>query len=251
VADGADREAAGDRGVAAVNADAGVLSARVADVHRRVRDSGGDPGRMRIVAVTKGFGPEAVQAAKAAGLADVGENYAQELLAKAELLAQAEPPASAGAPLAGIRWHFLGPVQRNKVKGLAPLVGTWHGIDREAAADAVAGAAPGSEVMVQVNVTGDANRPGCRREEVDRLVAHIRTLALDLSGLMAVGPAEVGEGSRTCFRWLAAKARELGVRELSMGMSEDFEMAVSEGATTLRLGRVLFGDRPKRTAVRR
>ncbi|HET6873304.1 MAG TPA: YggS family pyridoxal phosphate-dependent enzyme [Acidimicrobiales bacterium] len=243
--------------MAAVTADAGVLAARVADVQRRVRDSGGDPDRMRIVAVTKGFGPEAVQAAQAAGLADVGENYAQELLAKAESLAnaelitEAEEPAAAGASLAGIRWHFLGPVQRNKVKGLAPLVGTWHGIDREAAADAVAGAAPGSEVMVQVNVTGDANRPGCHPDEVDRLVAHVRTLPLDLSGLMAVGPAEVGEGSRSCFRWLATKARELGLRELSMGMSEDFEMAVSEGATTLRLGRVLFGDRPKRTAVRR
>jgi pyridoxal phosphate enzyme (YggS family) len=222
-----------------VTADAGVLAARVADVHRRVRDSGGDPDRMRIVAVTKGFGPEAVDAAQAAGLADVGENYAQELLAKA-----------ASAP-GGTRWHFLGPVQRNKVNRLAPLVGTWHGIDREAAADAVASAAPGREVMIQVNVTGDANRPGCHPDEVDRLVAHVRTLPLDLSGLMAVGPAEVGEGSRACFRWLAAKARELGVRELSMGMSEDFEMAVSEGATTLRLGRVLFGDRPKHMAVRR
>jgi pyridoxal phosphate enzyme (YggS family) len=215
-------------------ADGAVVAARVAEVHRRVAASGGDPERIRIVAVTKGFGPDAVRAARQAGLADVGENYAQELLAKAP-----EAPD-------GTRWHFLGPVQRNKVGRLAPWVAAWHGIDRPAAAEAVAAASPGSEVMVQVNVVGEAGRPGCPPEGVAELVARVRTLPLDLSGLMAVGPARVGERSRECFRWLAERAAELDLRELSMGMSEDFEMAVAEGATTLRLGRVLFGPRPER-----
>jgi uncharacterized pyridoxal phosphate-containing UPF0001 family protein len=188
---------------------------------------------MRIVAVTKGFGPGAVEAARAAGLPDVGENYARELLAKA-----------AGAP-EGTKWHFLGPVQRNKVRRLAAVISTWHGLDRRVAADAVAAAAPGAEVMVEVNVVGDPGRPGCAPGEVGELVAHVRELPLDLSGLMAVGPAEVGERSRDCFRWLARRADELGLRELSMGMSDDFEIAVAEGATTLRLGRVLFGARPR------
>ena len=214
-----------------VSTDVTQVATRVADVRRRVASSGGDPERIRIVAVTKGFGSDAVAAARAAGLDDVGENYAQELLAKAE-----------AAPR-DLRWHFLGPVQRNKVRRLASLVSTWHGIDRPAAADAVAAASPGAEVLVEVNVGGEPGRPGCRPEEVADLVAHTRTLPLDLSGLMTVGPARVGPKSRDTFRWLAGRAAELGLRELSMGMSDDFEMAVAEGATTLRLGRALFGPR--------
>jgi pyridoxal phosphate enzyme (YggS family) len=221
------------------NAELSAVADRVSDVRRRVAASGGDPERVRIVAVTKGFGPDAVRAAQQAGLADVGENYAQELLAKVP-----DSPE-------GIRWHFLGPVQRNKVRRLAPKVAVWHGIDRSAAAEAVAAAAPGSEVLVQVNVTGDPGRPGCPPAGVAELVAHVRHLPLDLSGLMAVGPAAVGDGSRECFRWLAERAAELGLRELSMGMSDDFEIAIEEGATTLRLGRVLFGPRPEPKVERR
>ena len=223
--------------------DPDVVAERLADVRLRVSAAGGDPDGTRIVAVTKGFGSEAVAAARQAGLVDLGENYAQELLTKA-----------AAAP-EGSRWHFLGPVQRNKVGRLASLVSTWHGVDRPAAAESVASAAgrvgsAGVEVLIQVNVTGDPGRPGCAPEDVEPLVARVRELPVDLSGLMAVGPARVGERSRECFRWLARKAAELGLRELSMGMSDDFEMAVAEGATTLRLGRVLFGPRPDRTVQR-
>ena len=215
-----------------------VVAERLADVYRRVESSGGDPARLRIVAVTKGFGPDAVTAARDAGLSDVGENYAQELLAKA-----------AAAP-SGMRWHFLGAVQRNKVAKLARAVSAWHAIDRAAAADSVAASAPGAEVFVEVNVTGEAGRPGCAPAEVEGLVAYVRGLPLQLSGLMTVGPADVGERSRDCFRWLSNRARDLGLRELSMGMSDDFELAVAEGATTLRLGRVLFGPRPDPAGVR-
>lgn len=215
------------------------VAERVADVRRRVEASGGDPDRVRIVAVTKGFGPDAVVAARAAGLSDVGENYAQELLAKAPLAPE------------GTVWHFLGPLQRNKVRRLASRVGVWHAIDRIAAAEAVAAAAPGSEVMVQVNVTGASGRPGCAPEAVGVLVDTVRAMPLDLSGLMAVGPAGDAEGTRRCFRWLARTAAGMGLRELSMGMSEDFEVAVEEGATTLRLGRILFGDRPGVKTVQR
>ena len=215
------------------------VAERLEDVRRRVERHGGDPERIRIVAVTKGFGSDAVSAARAAGLVDLGENYAQELLAKA-----------ADAPQ-GTSWHFLGPVQRNKVGRLAPVVSTWHAIDRPAAARAVAAHAPGAEVMIQVNVVGDPARPGCPPDGVADLVEQVRDLPVDLSGLMAVAPAGDTEAARSSFRWLARKAGELGLRELSMGMSEDFEMAVAEGATTLRLGRVLFGPRPKRPAVQR
>lgn len=222
-----------------MTAGAHAVAERVLDVRRRVESRGADPDRIRIVAVTKGFGPEAVDAARQAGLLDVGENYAQELASKA--------PHSP----AGTKWHFLGAPQRNKVGRLAPLVSTWHAIDRAAAAEAVAAASPGVEVMVQVNVVGDPNRSGCSPDGLGALVKQVRQLPLDLSGLMAVGPAGDPEGSRRSFRWLAGRARELGLRELSMGMSDDFEVAVEEGATTLRLGRVLFGPRPERTRVQR
>jgi pyridoxal phosphate enzyme (YggS family) len=218
-------------GVTHVGAEA--VASRLAEVRRRVARAGGDPTSIRIVAVTKGFEVRTVEAALAAGLPDVGENYAQELVAKA---GQTSAPA---------RWHFLGPVQRNKVKRLAPLVTVWHGIDRAVAADAVAAARPGVEVLVQVNLTGQAGRPGCRPEDVDDLVRYCRQRPISLSGLMAIGPEGDLDRTRSSFAWLARRARQLGLRELSMGMSDDFEVAVAEGATTLRLGRVLFGPRPE------
>lgn len=209
------------------------VAARVEDIRTRVARTGRDPEGVRIVAVTKGFSSSVVGAAVEAGLYDLGENYAQELVAKAT-----EAPD-------GVRWHFLGAVQRNKVPRLAPLVRTWHAIDRSAAAASVARAAPGAEVMVEVNVAGEPGKAGCRPDEVEDLVSTCRDLPLDVSGLMTVGPAGDQEGTRRCFRWLAAKARQLELRELSMGMSDDFELAVEEGATTLRLGRVIFGPRPE------
>jgi len=229
---------AGHSGLAVVTVDSDAVAERLADVYRRVESSGGDLARLRIVAVTKGFGPDAVMAARHAGLTDVGENYAQELLGKV-------PSAPTGT-----NWHFLGPIQRNKVAKLARAVSAWHGIDRPAAADSVAAASPGAEVFVEVNVTGEVGRPGCAPAEVEDLAAHVRDLPLQLSGLMTVGPASVGERSRECFGWLSARARELGLRELSMGMSDDFELAVAQGATTLRLGRVLFGPRPEPAGTR-
>lgn len=218
-------------GVTVLEADE--VAARVEDIRTRVARTGRDPEGVRIVAVTKGFSSSVVGAAVEAGLYDLGENYAQELVAKAT-----EAPD-------GVRWHFLGGVQRNKVPRLAPLVRTWHAIDRSAAAASVARAAPGAEVMVEVNVAGEPGKAGCRPDEVEDLVSTCRDLPLDVSGLMTVGPAGDQEKTRRCFRWLAAKARQLELRELSMGMSDDFELAVEEGATTLRLGRVIFGPRPE------
>ena len=217
----------------------GSVAERLDAVHDRIRLAGGDPSAIRIVAVTKGFDAAIVDSAVSAGLADIGENYAQELFAKSKLV-NSQP-----------RWHFLGRLQTNKVRRLASLVRVWHGIDRAAAAEAVAGAGPGSEVMVQVNVAGSSSKGGCRPDQLEDLVGRCRELPLSLTGLMAVGLAGDPDGTRRCFRWLAGRAADLGLPELSMGMSDDFEVAVEEGATTLRLGRILFGSRPERAAVRR
>lgn len=214
------------------------VTAAVADVRRRIASTGRAPEEVRIVAVTKGFAAEAVTAAVAAGLVDCGENFAQSLLGKAP----AAPPE--------VRWHFLGPVQRNKVKGLAPLVHLWHGIDRLAAGEAVARRAPGAAVLVQVNLTGDPARPGSAWAEAAALVDGLRSLGLDVLGLMGVAAPDRVE-ARAQFRRLAALAGDLGLAELSMGMSGDLEVAVEEGATLVRVGTALFGARPGGPQVRR
>ena len=214
------------------------VTAALADVHRRITSAGGDPGNVRVVAVTKAFGPEAVVAARAAGLVDCGENYAQSLLEKVPVVPE------------GTRWHFLGPVQRNKVKALAPHVSLWQGIDREAAGAEVARRAPGAAVLVQVNLTGDPARPGCSWADAPALVERLGELGLEVRGLMGVAAPDL-EAARLQFRRLAALADALGLAERSMGMSGDLEVAIQEGATTVRIGTSLFGARPGSPQVRR
>ena len=205
-----------------VRARAAALRARLASA------AGGRP--VTVVAVTKGFGPEAVEAAMAAGLADVGESYGQEVAAKAG------DPRTDGA-----RWHFLGAVQRRKVRDLAPLVHLWQSVDREAAGHEIARHAPGAAVLVQVNVTAAPGRNGCSWDDAPLLVVQLRSIGLDVRGLMAVAGMDE---PRAQFRRLAGLARDLGLSELSMGMSGDLEVAVEEGATMVRVGRALFGARP-------
>lgn len=200
-------------------------------VRSRIASAGRDPDQITIVAVTKGFGVDVVRAAAAAGLHDVGENQAQQLLAK----------VADGVPVE-TRWHFLGPVQRNKVKKLSPHVTLWHGIDRAVAGAEVARHRPGAAVLVQVNVSGHDARPGCSWEAAGPLVDRLRDEGLDVRGLMGV--ASPGDGARAEFRRLAALRDDLGLDELSMGMSGDLEVAVEEGATILRIGSALFGPRP-------
>jgi len=229
-----------------------LVAERLAQVRDRIAKAGASPSSVRVVAVTKGFGSEAVEAAVGAGLLDLGENYAQELLSKA-----------ATAP-AGVRWHFLGGLQRNKLARLAPHVHLWHGVDSVEGALALARRRPAAAVLVQVRATaaGESDRPGeCNLAgdggpvraprhgasvgEVPALVESARAAGLDVRGLMAVGRAHAArEEARRTFRGVASLASTLGLSEVSMGMSDDFELAVAEGATIIRLGRALFGERP-------
>ncbi len=189
--------------------------------------------------MTKGFGPEAVIAAVGAGLLDVGENYAQELVAKA---------GDAGEKLdADLRpcWHFIGRLQRNKIRKIAHLVDLWQSVDRTEAAVEIARRAPGARVLVQVDVAGIGDRGGCPPGETAQLVAGCQRAGLEVAGLMAVGEPGPPERARSGFRLLAAQAADLGLAELSMGMSDDIEVAVEEGATMVRVGTALFGPRPR------
>jgi pyridoxal phosphate enzyme (YggS family) len=207
------------------------VAVNVNTVRERIRSAGANPDSVRLVAVTKGFGPEVVEAVLSAGVVDVAESYAQELEAKA-------------AVVSGPRWHFVGRLQTNKVRRLAPLVGLWQSIDRPALVSEVARRVPGARALVQVNVTAERGRGGCDPCDVPVLVDQLRQSAIEVAGLMAVGDAGSPERSRLGFRLLTELADRLELAERSMGMSADLEVAVEEGSTMVRIGRALFGDRP-------
>jgi pyridoxal phosphate enzyme (YggS family) len=207
------------------------LRRRVEGLRRRIEAAGGDPERVRVVGVTKGFDASAVQAAVAAGLLDLGESYAQEMVVKAD-----DPAA------ASVRWHWVGRLQRNKVRQVADRVDLWHSVDRAELGAEIARRAPGARVLAQVNTSDEATKGGCRPSDLPALVADLRAEGLDVRGLMTV--AAVGPAAATAsFRLLRTLADDLGLPERSMGMSDDLEEAVAEGATLVRVGTALFGPR--------
>ena len=225
--------------------DAPSVAARVAAVRARIERAA--PGRgVTLVAVTKGFEADAVRAAFAAGVVDIGENYAQELLAKAAMVA--EP----------VRWHFIGRLQRNKVRHLAPHVTLWQSVDRVELVHEIARHAPGAAVCIQVNVSGEATKGGCPPDEVAALVAAARHAGLDVRGLMAVAQAAANATADSDdegivgaeFAMVDALAGALDLAERSMGMTNDMDLALAHGATMVRVGRALFGPRPGTTDPR-
>lgn len=217
-----------------------LVAERVAAIRERIRAAGGDDG-VRIVGVTKTFPLGHVESALAAGLVDLGENYAQELVEKAE-----------GAAAAGLepRWHFIGGLQRNKVKLLAGRVWLWQTVDRPSLVDEIAKRDPGSRVLIQVNTTEEAQKSGCRPDEAEALVDRARERGLRPLGLMTVGPTAPGgvggDDPRPAFELLRGLAERCEVAELSMGMSADYELAVAAGATMVRIGSAIFGPRAPR-----
>jgi pyridoxal phosphate enzyme (YggS family) len=215
---------------------------RIAQAAKR---AGRDPEQVRIVAVTKTHPIESVREAAAAGLLDVGENRVQEALAKQEAW-----------PDAPVRWHLIGHCQRNKAKLAAGRFALIHSLDSVRLADALEQAAAAQnvvqDVLVQVNVAREDQKDGCAPEEAEGLVTHaIGRPHLRLRGMMAMAPftddvavqRATFKGLRDLRDRLAAGAGRDTLGELSMGMSSDFEIAVEEGATLLRLGTILFGER--------
>lgn len=209
------------------------VTARVAEVRQRIEHAGGSQESVTIVAVTKTFPTAHIAAAVAAGVPDVGENYAQDLAVKAD-----------AATAAGIdhRMHFIGGLQRNKVKLLAGKVWLWQTIDRQALVDQIASRDSGARILIQVNTTGEAQKSGCSPAETAALVESARVSGLAVEGLMTVGPTG-GADPRPAFELLRSLGEANEVRELSMGMSADYELAVSEGSTMIRVGSALFGPR--------
>jgi PLP dependent protein len=210
------------------------LVANLDRVRTRIADAGGDPERVAVLAVTKGHGVDAVRAAIDAGLHDIGENYAQELVAKSGAVEGAE-----------VRWHFIGQLQRNKVRSIAHLVHLWQSVDRLRVGEELQRRAPGAAVLVEVNLTDDPARGGVAPGLVPGLVEGLRDLGLDVRGLMAVGRTGEANDVRVGFRTVRELADALGLAERSMGMSDDLELAVREGSTMVRIGSALFGPRPR------
>ena len=215
---------------------------RVAAVWERIEAAGGTPERVTLVAVTKGHGVDVVRDALTAGLTDLGESYAQEMVAKVADVPHDGPVAP--------RWHFVGRIQTNKVRTIAPYVTLWHGVDRASAGTEIARRAPGARVLAQVNVTGEATKAGCTPEALPELLDALRGAGLDVRGLMTIAPLGDRDAARRAFE----KVREMAVfhslEEVSMGMSDDFDVAVEAGATMVRVGTALFGPRPGPTGVR-
>lgn len=209
------------------------VAVRWAAVRDRVRAAaeraGRDPAAVRIVAATKTVPVERIRPLVAAGCTELGENRAQELVVKAP-------------QLDGVTWHFIGHLQRNKIRAIAEWVAVWHTVDRPALVPGIAAHAPGARVLIEVNLAREPQKSGCDPDEVEALVRVADRAGLTVAGLMTVPPR--GADPRPYFADLAARAGALGLAECSMGMSEDFEVAVEEGATIVRLGRVLLGERP-------
>lgn len=210
------------------------VAERLAAVRERLARAGGE--HVRIVAVTKGFGADEIRAAHAAGCRDIGESYAQETVRKLD-----------GLALDGLRVHFVGHVQTNKVRQLAPLVDVWDSVDREPVVAEVAKRAPGAPVLLQVNTTGEPAKSGILPAELPELLRAARHAGLRVEGLMTIGPTEGGPAAaRPAFALLRRLVDEHDLAECSMGMSGDLEVAVEEGSTQVRVGTAIFGDRPRR-----
>jgi pyridoxal phosphate enzyme (YggS family) len=226
------------------------LPARVAEVRGRIAEAaarGGHGQTVRLIAVTKTHGPDAVEAAWSSGIADVGENKVQEAVRKMEAL------AGSAAERGGVRWHLIGHLQTNKAKAL-PRFALFHALDRdglvEAARDAAVKESKMLDVLVQVNISGEASKGGYAPEAIPALADRLAAMpSLAVRGVMTMAPFDAEErvlrdvfaGARGCAQML--RAAGLPATELSMGMSGDYEVAVEEGATLVRLGTVLFGAR--------
>ncbi len=219
--------------------DQALVATRVAELRARILRAGGVG--VGIVAVTKTFGIDAWSDAKYAGCEAVGENYAQELIAKSQQVDRVER----------LPVHFIGQLQTNKIKSLFDIVDVWQSVDRasvvtELVKRQMARTSAGRcEILVQVNTTSEMDKGGCDPTEVETLVHQARQGGLDVAGLMTVGPTDMDPmKTRAAFGLLKRMAADLGVEQLSMGMTADVEIAVEEGSTLVRVGTALFGQRP-------
>jgi PLP dependent protein len=211
------------------------IKARMAEV---CQQSGRDPASAHLIAVSKTYDAEAIRPLLLAGHTNFGENRVQESQGKWPAL-KAEFPA--------VQLHLIGPLQSNKAKEAVALFDCIHTIDRLKIAEAIAAEMSKQhkqlELFIQVNTGEEPQKAGIMPKEADAFVTHCReTLGLNVTGLMCIPPVE--EEPAVHFAFLASMARRLGLVRLSMGMSADFDTAIAFGATHVRVGSSIFGERP-------
>lgn len=200
--------------------------------------AGRDPDEVTLVAVSKTFSPERVMEVYERGHRDFGENRAREMVAKAAKLPE------------DIRWHFVGALQSNKARDVRQRTHLLHSMDRRSLANAwLKGPGHPPPVLIQVNVGEESQKSGVSPEEVAETIEWMTAMGLDIRGLMAIPPIpDRPEDSRPYFEMLRGLRDEVrgqasGLTELSMGMTDDFEVAIEEGASIIRVGRAIFGPR--------
>jgi pyridoxal phosphate enzyme (YggS family) len=229
-----------------------MITENIEKVRSRIRDacfrSGRKPEEVLLVGVTKTFSAAQIREAMKAGLRDFGESYAQELREKRKQLTDEE-----------IRWHFIGHLQTNKVKYLTDFVYLIHSVDNIRVAEEIskraAIAGRSVDILLEVHTTTEPTKYGVRPEETIDLAKQISTLPrVSVQGLMTMGPfSDDPNDSRPSFRQLAELRQQIegegipgiSMRHLSMGMTHDFEVAIEEGATIVRIGTAIFGERRK------
>jgi pyridoxal phosphate enzyme (YggS family) len=226
------------------------LQANLRTLHERItkaaRAAGRDPSSVRLLAVSKAFPATVIAEAARAGQRAFGENYVQEALAKMDELVD-----SADQPL---EWHFIGPIQSNKTRAIAQAFDWVQSVDRLKIAERLAEQRPADlpllNVLLQVNVSGEASKAGVAPDQLSQLAAAVAHLPrLRLRGLMAIPAPETDvERQRLAFArtnklFRQLRAEGLKVDVLSMGMSDDLEAAIAEGATMVRIGTAIFGAR--------
>jgi pyridoxal phosphate enzyme (YggS family) len=216
------------------------IASRLAGVRERIAAACArahrSPAHVTLIAVTKTVPPDRIREAVAAGILDLGENRVQE--------ADAKSPSLAG--LTGVTWHMIGHLQTNKVKAALRLFDTIHSVDSIHLAEEISRRALRKvPAFLEVNVAGEASKSGLALANLPAAHAAISQLPnIDLRGLMTVAPVSASpEDVRPIFRRLADEARALVLPGLSMGMTGDFEVAIEEGATHVRIGRAIFGER--------
>ena len=222
----------------------GEITERLQEVRDRIADAvrlaGRDPGSVRLVLASKTQPPAAIAEAAAAGVRDFGENYVQEAVRKRSALADRD-----------IRWHLIGHLQTNKARAAVEIFNLIQSLDDPRLATALfrLHPSPPMPVLVEMNLGGETSKSGVEPELAEALVNSIRN-QVDIQGLMAIPPMTgTLDGTRPFFAQLRllrdrlAVATGLALPELSMGMTDDFELAILEGATIVRVGRAVFGER--------
>lgn len=199
--------------------------------------AGRSPSEITLIAVTKTVGVNGIREAFAAGIRHFGESRVQEARNKIDQLSSLEPHPA---------WHLVGHLQTNKAKPAVELFDFIHSVDSAKVAQAISDhALRGISVLIQVNVAGEESKSGFSPDEISQAVTEISSLPhIDVRGLMTIAPyTRHPEDVRPVFRRLRQLRDSLGLEQLSMGMTDDFEVAIEEGATMVRIGRAIFGDR--------